>query len=127
MGDGLGSQRNHVDRLRGRGARRFRRGRSRRDFPPSRRCGRVRRDRYHRGDRMSELRVVAVTVKDVLGAREFAMQPGKVTTLRGKNGSGKSTALAAVQAALGGGNLAKMARVGAPGEKVEPEVVLVIE
>ena len=76
---------------------------------------------------MSELRVVAVTVKDVLGAEEFAMTPSRITTLKGRNGTGKSTALAAVQAALGGGSLARIARVGKKGEKIEPEVVLVIE
>lgn len=76
---------------------------------------------------MSELRVVSVTVKDVLGAEEFAMEPGKVTLLAGENGSGKSTALAAVQAALSGGNLAKLAHVHADGRESEPEVVLVIQ
>lgn len=76
---------------------------------------------------MSELRVVSIQIKDVLGAREFALEPGKITQLRGKNGSGKSTALQAVQAALAGGNLAKLARVDASGQAVEPEVVLVIE
>ena len=76
---------------------------------------------------MSELRVVSVIIKDVLGAKEFNLEPGKITQLRGKNGSGKSTALQALQSALAGGNLAKLARVGEPGETVEPEVVLVLE
>jgi DNA repair exonuclease SbcCD ATPase subunit len=76
---------------------------------------------------MSELKVVEVKVRDVLGARAFGMQPGKVTVIAGKNGSGKSSALAAVQAALGRGSLAQLARVGAEGEEVEPEVVLVLE
>jgi energy-coupling factor transporter ATP-binding protein EcfA2 len=76
---------------------------------------------------MSELKVVEVRVRDVLGARTFGMQPGLVTILAGSNGSGKSTALQAVQAALGRGSLAQLARVGAEGEEVEPEVVLVLE
>lgn len=75
----------------------------------------------------SQLRVVSVEIKDVLGAREFAMKPGEVTILRGRNGSGKSTALQAVQAALAGGSLARLARVDGSGEETEPEVVLVIE
>jgi hypothetical protein len=73
-----------------------------------------------------ELRVASVKVTDVLGAREFSMTPGRITVLQGRNGSGKSTALKALQAALGGGNLAKLARVE-PGVEVEPEVVLLIE
>jgi energy-coupling factor transporter ATP-binding protein EcfA2 len=76
---------------------------------------------------MSELRVVSVSIRDVLGAREFALEPGALTVIEGKNGSGKSSALQAVQAALGGGNLAKLARVDASGDPTEPEVVLVLE
>lgn len=72
------------------------------------------------------LRVVGVQIKDVLGASEFNLEPGRLTVLAGRNGSGKSTALQAVQAALQGGNLCKLARVGAA-EDAEPEVVLVIE
>jgi energy-coupling factor transporter ATP-binding protein EcfA2 len=80
-----------------------------------------------KGQTSNELRVVSVEIKDVLGAREFAMRPGKVTVLRGRNGSGKSTALQACQAALAGGSLARLARVDASGEETEPEVVLVLE
>jgi energy-coupling factor transporter ATP-binding protein EcfA2 len=78
---------------------------------------------------MTELKVVAVQIRDVLGAREFSLAPGRVTVLSGRNGSGKSTALQAVQAALGGGNLARIARVAAAGddEEIEPEVVLLLE
>ncbi len=75
---------------------------------------------------MSELRVVSVEIRDVLGAREFALEPGRVTVLSGRNGSGKSTALTAVQAAIGGGSLAKLARVDPGGAETEPEVVLVL-
>lgn len=77
---------------------------------------------------MSDLRVVSVRVRDVLGARELNLEPGgKLTVISGPNGSGKSTVLAAIQAALSGGNLAKLARVGAEGEEVDPEVVLVLD
>ncbi len=74
------------------------------------------------------LQVTQIRVRDVLGVREFAMAPGKVTLIKGKNGSGKSTRLAAIQAALkGGASLAKLARVGGAGEDVKPETVLILE
>jgi hypothetical protein len=86
---------------------------------------------------MSELRVVSIQVRNVLGARELGLTPGgKYTVLSGRNGSGKSTALASVQAALGGGNLATLAHVptveeaaAARGDKdaFVPEVVLVLQ
>lgn len=74
----------------------------------------------------AKLRVVGVQVRDVLGVREFEVEPGTVTVLTGKNASGKSSVLQAVQTALGGGNLARLARI-ADGEDVEPEVVLCLE
>lgn len=73
---------------------------------------------------LPSLRVTAVRAKEVLGARDLRLEPGKVTLLSGWNASGKSSALAAVQAALGGGSLAKLAHVGA---EDPPEVVLVID
>jgi energy-coupling factor transporter ATP-binding protein EcfA2 len=77
---------------------------------------------------MTPLRVVSVRVRDVLGAVERNLEPGgKLTVISGPNGSGKSTILASIQAALAGGSLAKLQRVGAEGEAVEPEVVLVID
>lgn len=73
------------------------------------------------------LRVVSLQVRDVLGAREFNLEPGRITVIKGRNGTGKSSALAALQKALEGGNLAKLARVPGPGEEEpEPEVVLVL-
>ena len=78
-------------------------------------------------DEQQQLLVVSVSYKDVLGAESFAMAPGQITIVSGKNGCGKSTALQAVQAALGGGSLAKLARVDPGGAPTEPEVVLVIE
>lgn len=74
-----------------------------------------------------KLRVVSVSVRDVLGAREFVMEPGRITLMEGANGSGKTTALAAIQAALGGGSIAKLARVDPAGKEAEPEVVLMLQ
>lgn len=77
--------------------------------------------------RPPELRVVSFQGRDILGQREFSISPGKVTRISGRNGSGKSSMLTALQAGLGGGNLAKLARIGEDGEEIEPEVVLVLE
>lgn len=76
---------------------------------------------------MGELRVTAITIRDVLGARELALEPGRITRVEGANGSGKTTVLQAVQAALGRGSLAKLARVDPAGAETEPEVVLALE
>ena len=74
------------------------------------------------------LQVTAVTIRDVLGARTFSMEPGgRLTILSGSNGSGKSTTLKAVQAALGRGNLMTLARVDPDGADVQPEAVVVLE
>lgn len=76
---------------------------------------------------MGKLRVTSITVRDVLGARELAIEPGRITRLEGRNGSGKSSVLLALQAALGRGALAKLARVDPGGAETEPEVVLALE
>ncbi len=78
-----------------------------------------------------KLRVTSIQIRDVLGARDFSMEVGRVTTLSGKNGSGKTTAIEAIKSAIGGGNLANLAYIPQPGdpadEEINPEVVLVLE
>lgn len=74
-----------------------------------------------------ELRVTGLHVKDVLGVSEFKMSPGRVTVLRGKNESGKSSLLGSVMAALGRGSLAKIARIDPAGAETSPEVCLILE
>jgi len=81
---------------------------------------------------VGELRVASVQVRNVLGIREGAIEPGQVTVFAGANGSSKTSWLGSIQAALGGGSLARLARVPAPGEQdpeaePEPEVVLVLQ
>lgn len=75
----------------------------------------------------TKLTVTSIQIKDVLGAKQFALEPGRITVLKGANASGKSTALQALQAALSGGNLARLARVDPKGAETEPEVVLVLD
>lgn len=71
-----------------------------------------------------ELRVLSVQVRNVLGLEERNLEAdGRAVLVSGPNASGKSSLLQAVQAGLGGGSLAKLARVGA---EDEPEVVLVL-
>jgi hypothetical protein len=70
------------------------------------------------------MRVTAVHVRNVLGIDELDLKPGQITKVGGANGSGKSSLLAAVQAAIGGGNLANLKRVGS---EDEPEVVIVLD
>lgn len=75
----------------------------------------------------TRLSVTSIEIQEVLGAKRYCLEPGRITKLTGRNGSGKTTVLTALQAALQGGNLAKLARVDPEGGEVEPEVVLVLE
>lgn len=72
------------------------------------------------------LRVAGISIKDVLGIKFFSVEPGKVTRITGRNGSMKTSIQQAMQAALGGGSLGKLAHVEA-GRNAEPEVVLVLK
>jgi energy-coupling factor transporter ATP-binding protein EcfA2 len=76
---------------------------------------------------MSELKVAGINVHDVLGIREFKLEPGRVTIISGRNGSAKTSLLSSVQAALGRGSLAKLARVDPDGKETAPSVVLVLD
>lgn len=70
------------------------------------------------------LHVASVQVKSFLGIQEGAITPGKITLFAGRNGTNKTSWLRAIQTGLGGGNLAKLARVGA---EDDPEIVIVLE
>lgn len=73
---------------------------------------------------MKKLQVKSLEIKDVLGVREFNMEPGRVTVLSGRNGSGKTSALESLKSVIGGGNIAKIQHVS---DDSEPEVVLVLD
>lgn len=73
---------------------------------------------------MKKLKVSAVSLKGILGIKEMSLECGQITTIAGGNGSGKTSLLDGLKAGLGGGNLARLKKVGT---EEDPEVVLVID
>jgi len=71
------------------------------------------------------LKAVSIEARNVRGARLVKIQPRKVTILRGRNASGKSSALEVVKSVMGGGSLASLARIE-NGQPTEPEIVLLM-
>jgi energy-coupling factor transporter ATP-binding protein EcfA2 len=70
------------------------------------------------------MKVTSLTVKDVLGIQELSIEVGKVTTISGRNATGKSSLLGAIKATLGRGALGRLARIGTD---EDPETVLVLD
>jgi ABC-type branched-subunit amino acid transport system ATPase component len=75
----------------------------------------------------NKLKVISIEARDVLGIKEYSMEPGQVTVVSGKNGVGKTSAIALIESVLGGGSLAKIARIGDEGEEIDPQIVVVME
>ena len=70
-----------------------------------------------------DLRVSQIQIRNVLGIRELEFAPdGSVTTITGKNASGKTSVIDAIQAVLDGGHDASLLREGAD----EGEVILML-
>lgn len=69
------------------------------------------------------MKVSKISIKNILGLESIEIQPGSVTEITGSNGSGKTSTLDAIRAALGAGHDATLLRKGA----TEGQVVLVLD
>jgi len=59
------------------------------------------------------MNVTQIKIKNILGIEDLTITPGAVTKITGKNGSGKTSTLEAIKAALKGGHDATLLRNGA--------------
>lgn len=69
------------------------------------------------------VRVHEIRIQNILGIAEMEIRPGQVTIIEGKNGSGKTSILSAIRAAIGGGHDGTLLRNGSDAG----EVVLLLE
>ena len=69
------------------------------------------------------MKVAKIQIQNILGIENLEILPGKVTKIEGRNGSGKTSALEAIKAALKGGHDATLLRKGSD----VGEIVLVLE
>ena len=69
------------------------------------------------------MKISKIRISNILGIDELEFSPGKYTELSGSNGSGKTSVLEAIKAALSGGHDATLLRKGAD----KGEVVLVLD
>lgn len=69
------------------------------------------------------MKVAKIEISNILGIVDLMIEPGKITKITGKNGAGKSSVIAAVQACLKGGSQAELLRSGAE----SGEIVLVLD
>lgn len=69
------------------------------------------------------LRITALEIRNLWGVAEAVIKPGQRNIIRGRNATGKTSVLKAIELALGGGTLGKYQRLGSDGP---PEIVLEI-
>ena len=69
------------------------------------------------------MRVSKLIIRNILGVESLELQPGAVTTITGKNGSGKTSILEAIRGVIAGGHDATLIRQG----QESGEVVMVLE
>jgi energy-coupling factor transporter ATP-binding protein EcfA2 len=67
--------------------------------------------------------VKKIQVRNILGIKTLEVNPGKITTIAGKNGTGKTSFLEAIKGILGGGHDGTLLRKG----EEEGEIVLVLD
>ena len=79
------------------------------------------------GTKKKKLKVLSMKIENVLGLSEYAIEPGKISVIKGKNATGKTTLLESMKNVYQGGNLAKLARLDKDGNTGEPKVVIVME
>lgn len=71
------------------------------------------------------MNISQIIIRNILGVRELTIEPGAVTEIRGRNGSGKSSILGAIRAALGASEFTP-AQLIHQGEE-QGEIVLVLD
>ena len=59
------------------------------------------------------MKVNKITISNILGLESYEIKPGQFTAITGANGQGKTSALDAIKAAVGGGHDATLLRNGA--------------
>jgi recombinational DNA repair ATPase RecF len=59
------------------------------------------------------VKVIGITIDNVLGIEHFEFRPGAVSILAGRNGVGKTSVLEAIRSALRGGHDPSLLRRGA--------------
>lgn len=69
------------------------------------------------------MHVTRIKIKNLLGIEELEIKPGRFNEIRGKNGSGKTSVLESIKAAIKGGHDATLLRAGAE----KGEVVLILD
>lgn len=67
--------------------------------------------------------VKRISIRNILGIEELQVEPGRITKISGKNGSGKTSFLEAIRALLGGGHDATLIRKGSE----TGEIVMLLE
>ncbi len=59
------------------------------------------------------MKIAKVQISNILGIKRLEFKPGKITTITGQNGSGKTSILEAIKGVVGGGHDATLLRKGA--------------